>query len=281
MRQPNIFQIRNQVRKPKVGHYYLAAVGLTALVVLLVLAGTSLSGRSPAEEDLPLGAGPIGEAEPETAPAAADSPYTDRAWFADVDGLLLVVDRETALARTFVPSDLVRLSDFGIACQPATWKVRRVIIDDLKALFEAGRNAGFDYFVFSSYRSYDVQAGLYQYWVKQLGRKEADRSSARPGHSEHQLGTTCDISVKGIKGNVFDVFGDTNAGRWLAANAHRFGFVMSYPEGKEDVSGYMYEPWHFRYVGKEVAAVIYENNLVSPVFIRELGVLRDERNGQR
>jgi LAS superfamily LD-carboxypeptidase LdcB len=281
MRQPNIFQIRNQVKKPRVGHYYLAAAGLIVLVVLLVVLGSALPGGLGGEENLPLGAGPVGEGAEDASPVGTRAPYQDEAWFADADGLLLVVDRQTALARTFEPAGLVRLSSHGVACQPETWQARRVIIDDLKAMFEAGRLAGFDYFVFSAYRSYDVQAGLYRYWVKQLGKKEADRSSARPGHSEHQLGTTCDISAKGITGNVFDVFGESDAGKWLAANAHRYGFVMSYPEGQEEASGYMYEPWHFRYVGKAVAVLIRENGFVPPVFIRELAAPRRGRDERR
>jgi LAS superfamily LD-carboxypeptidase LdcB len=277
MRQNNIFQIRNQVKKPKVGPYYLAAGGLVMVVVLTVVIGSALGGTGTGE-DLPLGAGPVGDGSEETPSGIERRSYRDKAWFADADGLLQVVDRETPLARTFEPADLVRLMDFGIACRPETWKVRRVIIDDLKAMFEAGRNAGFQFYVFSAYRSYATQAWLYDRWVKELGEKEADRSSARAGHSEHQLGTTVDISVKGIKGNVFDVFGDTDAGKWLAANAHRFGFVMSYPEGEEEASGYMYEPWHFRYVGIEVASLVSENKYVPPVFIRELAVLRQGRD---
>jgi LAS superfamily LD-carboxypeptidase LdcB len=282
MRRPNVFQIRNQVRKPKVGYYYLAAAALTAVVVGMVAIGSALGGEKPREEQMPLGAGPVIEGGAEAAAASTDAafPYGDRAWFADADGLLTVVDRKTGLAKNFIPADLVRLQDYGIACQPETWTLRRIIIDDLTALFEAGRAAGHEYFVFSAYRSYATQAHLYAYWVKQLGEKEADRSSARAGHSEHQLGTTADISVKGIKGNVFDVFGETEAGNWLAANAWRFGFVMSYPKGREEESGYMYEPWHFRYVGREVAAIIREKDVVPSVFIRELAVYRSERERQ-
>jgi LAS superfamily LD-carboxypeptidase LdcB len=277
-----MFQIKNQVRKPRVGHYYLAAIGLALVVVLMVVIGSALPGAA-GGADLPRGAGPVADnpAEATQVQARPAAPYVNEPWFADPDGLLLVVDRKAALARNFEPADLVKLAAQGVPCQPDTWKARRVILKDLNSLFLEGRQAGFDYFVFSAYRSYNVQAGLYEYWVKQLGKKEADRSSARAGHSEHQLGTTLDISAAGIKGNVFDVFGTTDAGRWLAAHAWRFGFVMSYPLGEETESGYMYEPWHFRYVGREVAAIIHDNNLVSPVFIRELGELRAERDSLR
>ena len=96
----------------------------------------------------------------------------------------------------------------------------------------------------SAYRSYDYQAGLYNRHVEQLGKAAADRVSARPGHSQHQLGTTIDF------GSIAAGYGETPNGRWLAAHAWRFGFSLSYPAGYEEYTGYDYEPWHFRYLGR-------------------------------
>ena len=114
---------------------------------------------------------------------------------------------------------------------------------------------------FSTYRSFDYQRQLYERYVNNDGQEEADRYSARPGYSEHQTGLAFDIGEKHFEQHFARVsFGETEAGKWLAANAHKYGFILRYPEGKEKITGYMYEPWHFRYVGKELASKIYEAN---------------------
>lgn len=120
---------------------------------------------------------------------------------------------------------------------------------------------GFKFNAFSTYRSYDRQVGLYDAYVKRDGKEAADTYSARPGYSEHQTGLAFDIGAVGDEADFADNrFGDTEAGKWLAKNAHKYGFIMRYPEGKEDVTGYMHESWHFRYVGKKIANEIYNKN---------------------
>ena len=118
---------------------------------------------------------------------------------------------------------------------------------------------GIELVAFSTFRSYDYQVQLYNDYVARDGKDAADRYSARPGFSEHQTGLAFDISGPG--GIDFNTFGETKEGKWLRDNAHRFGFILRYPEGKEHITGYMYESWHFRYVGKEIAQTIYEKQL--------------------
>ena len=119
----------------------------------------------------------------------------------------------------------------------------------------------FNLYAFSTYRSFDRQVELYARYVEQDGEEAADRYSARPGYSEHQTGLAFDIGeVNREKDWASSRFGNTEAGKWLASNAHRFGYIMRYPEGKEKVTGYMHESWHFRYVGPEIAEKIYEAN---------------------
>ena len=115
---------------------------------------------------------------------------------------------------------------------------------------------------FSTYRAYDYQVGLYDRYVKKDGVEAADRYSARPGYSEHQTGLAFDIGeVNFEKHWASSSFGDTTAGKWVAANAHRYGFILRYPKGKESITGYMHESWHFRYVGKSIAEDIYSRNI--------------------
>ena len=114
---------------------------------------------------------------------------------------------------------------------------------------------GLTLYISSGYRSYDYQAGLYQRYVDRSGKAEADRYSARPGHSEHQTGLAFDLNT------ISDEFKDTDEGKWVADNCHKYGFIIRYPEEKESVTGYMYEPWHIRYLGVETATAVYESGL--------------------
>lgn len=160
-----------------------------------------------------------------------------------------LVDKQHPLAADYVPDDLVAVERYSIAANRAGHLLARLIMPDLLAMVETARGAGIELLVSSAYRSYEYQARLYDRHVEQLGKAAADRVSARPGHSQHQLGTTIDF------GSIAAGYGDTPNGRWLAAHAWRFGFSLSYPAGYEELTGYDYEPWHFRYLGR-VGAIL-------------------------
>ena len=115
---------------------------------------------------------------------------------------------------------------------------------DVLAMTEAARIDGIELVYSSTYRSYEYQKTVYDRHVRTYGREQADRESARPGMSQHQLGTTIDF------GSITDAFGDTAAGKWLVSNARRFGFSLSYPEGGEELTGYRHEIWHYRYLSR-------------------------------
>lgn len=125
----------------------------------------------------------------------------------------------------------------------------------LYQLQQSAASAGFDLPLLSGYRSYEYQVSLYNSYVERDGQEAADRYSARPGHSEHQTGLCFDV------GSIDNDYGETNAGKWLAQHAHEYGFIIRFPEGKEHITGYMYEPWHVRFVGSEVAKEIYKQNI--------------------
>jgi D-alanyl-D-alanine carboxypeptidase len=109
----------------------------------------------------------------------------------------------------------------------------------------------------SAYRSYAVQVSVYNGWVSKLGQAGADLTSARPGYSEHQTGLALDVSALPSACALQACFGDTPQGQWLAANAWNYGFTLRYPQGKTPVTGYEYEPWHYRYVGLPLAAELH------------------------
>ncbi len=115
---------------------------------------------------------------------------------------------------------------------------------------------GLELQISSSYRSYGTQVEVYQGWVDSLGQEGADLTSARPGHSEHQTGLAMDVSAPD-SGCGLDCFGDTPQAAWVAENAWRFGFVVRYPQGYTDVTGYEWEPWHLRFLGVDLAAAVH------------------------
>nr|WP_279550784.1 M15 family metallopeptidase [Leucobacter weissii] len=122
----------------------------------------------------------------------------------------------------------------------------------LERMAVAARKDGVDFRIFSAFRSYDYQRSLYDSYVARDGRARADTYSARPGHSEHQTGFAVDLGDWSGCG-IGTCFADTSAGRWLAKNSHRYGFILRYPRGYTHITGYTYEPWHFRYVGEKAA----------------------------
>jgi D-alanyl-D-alanine carboxypeptidase len=121
---------------------------------------------------------------------------------------------------------------------------------------------------FSGFRSYNYQKKLYNSSVETDGEEYAQRYSAKPGHSEHQTGLAFDLGGQ-MEYWLEPEFADTEEGIWLAENAHRFGFILRYPKDKEHITGYAYEPWHFRYVGEDHAKRIYEENLTLEEYLLE------------
>ncbi len=160
-----------------------------------------------------------------------------------------VVDKGHKLKESYVPENLVTNSINGIG---GIVTVTQDTLTALNKLGQAAQNAGItNLTVISSYRSYQTQASTYQYWVNYNGGMVdvADKISARPGHSEHQLGTVVDFSTVET-GRDFAKFSGTTAYQWLLQNAAQFGFRQSYPEGMEEVTGYSAESWHWRYWGE-------------------------------
>ncbi len=160
--------------------------------------------------------------------------------------LLRLVDRRHRLPEDYEPTDLVDLQEYGdrLTLNREGLSLRLVVMPDLLAMVEAAAQDGVVLDLSSTYRSYAYQEWLFDYWVEELGRERAERSSARPGASQHQLGTAIDF------GSITGPFAVHPAGRWLAANAWEYGFSLSYPRGYEDITGYIFEPWHFRYVSR-------------------------------
>lgn len=166
--------------------------------------------------------------------SAALPPATDGATY--IDGILLV-NKQYALPQ-----------NYGNGLDATAYQAFLQLQAD-------AAKAGHSIPLVSGYRSYSYQAQLYDSYVARDGQAAADRYSARPGHSEHQSGLAMDV------GAIDNNYGQTPAGQWLNAHCAEYGFILRYPQGKESITGYMYEPWHIRYVGSAAAEAIMANGL--------------------
>ncbi len=169
----------------------------------------------------------------------------------------VLVDTARALPAAFSPADLHNIADAGFPFTDGL-AVRELVLADLTALREAAEANSTPLSIIAAYRSYAQQAGLYERRVEELGDSEAGSRVARPGHSEHQLGTTIDVTTEG-EADVDQSWGATPTGQWVATHAHEYGFLLSYPLDGEDRTCYDYEPWHLRYVGRELASNVIDS----------------------
>jgi D-alanyl-D-alanine carboxypeptidase len=185
------------------------------------------------------------------------------------------VDKTTAIDSNFIPENLTNLASNGIPVSSGGFMIKSIVVSDLKDLFNAASSQGINLRVASAYRSYNEQVNTFNYWVDselQRGKTQAEAEasantySAKAGFSEHQLGTTMDInSLNESNASSLDyTAANTKAWDWLESNLEKYGFVLSYPDGKEDKTGYVYEPWHIRWVGKDVAKELVNKDYKNP-----------------
>ncbi len=168
-------------------------------------------------------------------------------------GNLMLVNKYYYLKDNYIPNDLVVLTDEYNIGKNNT--MRKVAADAFMEMSNAALLENISIKNASAFRSYDYQVTLYNNYVSKDGKEAADTYSARPGFSEHQTGLATDIN------QINSGFENTDAFKWLDKNAHKYGFILRFPKNKEDVTGYTYESWHYRYVGKEVAKIIKDENL--------------------
>lgn len=185
------------------------------------------------------------------------------------DDLLVLVNKEYRLSENYAPKDLVSASNAGIR-KGENFKLRSIIIDDLRELVNSAKNDGIDLSIRSGYRSYQDQLYTYNYWLRVNGNNpdEADKISARAGHSQHQLGTVVDFSSSEIQDGIGGQFHTTKASKWLSENAWRFGFVIGFPKGYESTTGYSYESWHYRYIGKNNVKEMMNRGEILEIYLR-------------
>ncbi|MEA1911396.1 MAG: M15 family metallopeptidase [Spirochaetota bacterium] len=157
--------------------------------------------------------------------------------------LFLLADKQHSIGVDYKPDDIVMLSDYpDLVISREDRSLCKILIPDLLRMVEDARKEGLTLLISSAYRSYEYQDKLFKWNVEQNGLETAERESARPGTSQHQLGTAIDF------GSITDEYAFTPPGMWLLENSWKYGFSLSYPDGYEDITGYRYENWHYRYI---------------------------------
>lgn len=165
---------------------------------------------------------------------------------------IILVNKDHPLERSYIPKNLVSVDE--------KYCVRPTMLDKLcyQSYLNLLKESGFDLLIYSGYRSYEYQESIYT----------GDIYQAKPGESEHQTGLAIDVTIHGI--GLTKAFGETIEGQWIKENAHKYGFIIRYPNGKENITGFLYEPWHIRYVGSSSAKIIYENQYTLEEYINTL-----------
>lgn len=240
---------------------------VTAAILAVAVSGCGSSDPAPTASDLqslavgeipapaqrsPSSTAPAGSAA--AASASGDSAPDD---YADPSAVTVVVNKRRPLSPIdFTPADLV-LPDVPLATDRVNATLRPDAAKAVEEMFAAAADDDVWLTLVSGYRSYPVQAATYDYWVSRNGSPEdADNYSARPGFSEHQTGLAFDIGQDDGACTLRSCFRDTTAAGWASANAHEFGFILRYPEGRQDTTGFLAESWHYRFVGTDTSSAM-------------------------
>ena len=191
----------------------------------------------------------------------------------DPESYTVLVNREHLLPEDYVPSDLV-VPNISFSYRGIYEKsyMRKRAAAALEELFSAALKKNYRLYGVSAYRSYKRQDQIYRNNVQNKGEEQTNQVSAMPGSSEHQTGLAIDVSCDAVDCALEESFGRTPEGTWLKKNCHKYGFIIRYPHWRERVTGYTYEPWHIRYVGKNLAKYIYQKKLTLEEYYQQTTV---------
>lgn len=220
-----------------------AAIAVTGLwsgaLVLSACSGGEAKSTESAPDTKPRESSGSAEASSEGTQEASSTTETNP------DSLRVIVNKMRAFSpKEWAPQDLVEFEGH---------QLRKEAAEAAKKMMAAAERDGATLTVSSAYRSYDEQQRTYQHWVDVNGKEKADTVSARPGHSEHQTGLAIDFGSPDEGCLLEECYQDTKAGKWLAEHAVEYGYILRFPQGKQNITGYVFEPWHYRYLGVELA----------------------------
>lgn len=191
----------------------------------------------------------------------------------NIGGNLFLVNRQMTVSSDYEPADLTKPK---VRSTYTNITMRQEAAEALERMFQAAKEEeGHDLIAVSGYRSYGQQAAIYQRKVENVGKKKAALLVAPPGASEHQLGLAMDLGIPENQ-KLNGAFGDSEAGKWVRENGHRFGFIIRYKEEWTEITGYADEPWHVRYVGEEHAKKIFEMDIPLEYYVDMLWQVKYE-----
>lgn len=242
----------------------LSSVIVAGLIYLIFSGGTeriqSRNRRTPSPSSEVISNSPEPSVTP--SPAVTPEPSEEPADVTSDDSITRIVNQSHPIDPSFVPADLV-VPDVAMN---NTQMIRQEASQPLKDLFDAASEAGYSLYLISGYRSYEEQVSLYYTYLERSGEDYTNRIDSHPGASEHQIGLAADIGTQDHACELNSCFADTGASQWLAENAWKYGWILRYPDGKEQITGIMYSPWNYRYVGTEAAQKIHESGLTMEEF---------------
>lgn len=178
----------------------------------------------------------------------------------DPASLWLIVNKQRSMPASYTPAGLRQPAVPVRSSGTSEMLLRPEAAAAVEKMVVEAKAEGINLMLVSGYRSYGLQQSVYRGNVAREGQASADKTSARPGHSEHQTGLAADLGATSRLCQLEACFGETPEGRWLAAHAHEYGFVVRYPNNQQAIVGYTYEPWHMRFVGAELAAEVFKSN---------------------
>lgn len=180
------------------------------------------------------------------------------------NSILVLVNKNHRLDKNYVPTDLSKI-DITYAFDDKF--MRKEAKEAFEKLSQKAKSMGYRIVATSTYRSYDYQEALYNQYIKEKGLEYADLCSARKGHSEHQTGLAVDVEGSN---EDYDEFEKAPEFEWMKNHAHEYGFILRYPPNKTNITGFKYEPWHYRYVGCKAAREIYEKQITLEEYLENL-----------
>ncbi|NLL52981.1 MAG: M15 family metallopeptidase [Peptococcaceae bacterium] len=245
---------------------------LTFILALLLIVGgcsnavgsqTVPGSETNSQDNNPLQGIPISAVEPDIFTLQLGVAVQGTVDYHDINSMAVLVNKQNKLPADYVPTDLVETNiPFASYVGSEQKLLRQEAAENLEALFAEAEKNGLILYGVSGYRSYQTQKAIFNNNVRKYGDEtKANKISARPGESEHQTGLVMDVTSQSVAYSLVTYFADTAEYSWLKDNAHHYGFIIRYPQGKEIITGYIFEPWHLRYVGKDLAKILYENNL--------------------
>lgn len=195
--------------------------------------------------------------------------------------LTSLINKEFGLPKDYIPDDLVVPNiTFSFSGYQEKKLLRQIAAEAIEELFQAAREQNLNLFGVSGYRSYTRQLAIYNENIAQNGAERTNLYSAKAGHSEHQSGLCMDVSTPSIHNRLDTEFAATPEGKFIAEHAHEYGFILRYPKDKSDITRYAYEPWHIRYVGKELSSQLFNDKYTLDEYYMHTPsiLLRNEEN---